>query len=609
MKIASVVFVSPLPQLDKEFDYLIPEALEADIKFGVQVEVPFGSGRKPKIGVVVGIAGQSDFTGNLLEVIAVISPIEVLSIEQYRLAQAVATRQAGTVGELLSSVIPKRSKRAEPKFELPSSAELSTDVHAGVSRQYITPEHLDTDKKGSWANLFIELLRPEIDKGSAVLVVLPDFRALGEFEEALEANSLSLKANRQSSSDGVIDRWTNHLRALHQGGLIVYGTRGAAFAPCKNLGLILVWDDGDDSHHEQSAPYWNSRDVLLQRSELQNVSIVFSSHSPSSEISRLVEIGYLKYIDRSGAKPLVRVTQGSERLDQETFALISKTLKDDSPVLIQIANLGFASAIVCTSCKAIQRCVDCQTALWIDPAKVIRCRGCKKAYGNLCRCGGKNFRATSQGSHALTEQLARSFPEVVVLNSTGSERITRVERKAILVVATPGAEPSVDGGYEAIVLADAQTMLGYPRLKALEQACQKWANALAQLAKTGIAVVVGLSGTLADQVRTLSFMEIVRQDMLERTDLGLPPATRLLSITSSNSAVFESLKIKLASFEQLSQIPTSTGKTLAYTFSIANGSNVANSVRLAVSQVTRENKNRLPGQRLFFIKMDDQSVI
>jgi primosomal protein N' (replication factor Y) len=609
MKVASVVFASPLPQLDKEFDYLIPEELEAGIKLGVQVEVPFGSGKKPKTGIVVGIDGKSDFTGKLLEVNGVTSPLEVLSREQYKLAQAVASRQAGIVGELLSSAIPKRSKRAEAKFVLQSSADLSTNDQPVVTRQYLTPAHLDGDKHANWAIQFIELLRPESAKGRSVLVVLPDYRSVGEFEAALEANSLSRQAFRQSSSDGAIDRWTNHLHAVHQEGLIVYGTRGAAFAPCKNLGLILIWDDGDDSHHEQSSPYWNSRDVLLQRSELENVSIVFSSHSPSAEVSRLVEIGYLSHIDHSGAKPLVRVTQGSERLDQETFALVSKTLKNNSPVLIQIANLGFATALVCTSCKEVQRCVDCQTALWLDPAKVIRCRGCKRAYGNLCKCGGKNFRATSQGSHALTEQLARSFPESVVLTSTGSERITRVERKGILVIATPGAEPSVDGGYEAIILADAQKMLGYPRLRALEQACQKWANALAHLAQTGIGVVVGLTGVLADQVRDLAFMEIVGQDMLERTDLGLPPATRLMSITGANTTDLESLKTKLSSLEELHQIPTSNGKTVAYTFSIANGSSVANDVRLAVSQVTKESRNRLPGQRLLFINMDDQSVI
>jgi primosomal protein N' (replication factor Y) len=609
MKIASVKFASPLPQLDKEFDYLVPEELAAAIKFGVLVEVPFGSGTKPKTGVVVGVIDKSEFSGNLLEVIGVISTLEVLSIEQYKLARAVATRQAGIVGELLSSAIPKRSKRAEAKFLLKSSPALATNQQALVKRQYLTPSHLDDDKACSWFIEFIELLLPEIAKGRSVLVVLPDYRAISDFETALIANSLSQQAFRQSSSDGAVERWTSHLSALHQAGSIVYGTRGAAFAPCKNLGLILIWDDGDDSHHEQSSPYWNSRDVLLQRSELENASIVFASHSPSSEISRLVEIEYLSHIDHSGAKPLVRVTQGSERLDQETFALISKTLKNNSPVLIQISNLGFATALICTSCKEIQRCVDCQTTLWIDPAKVIRCRGCKRAYGYLCRCGGKNFRATSQGSHALTEQLSRSFSEAVVLTSTGSERITRVERKGILVIATPGAEPSVDGGYEVIVLADAQTMLGYPRLRALEQACQKWANALAHLAKTGIAVVVGLTGTLADQVRDSAYMEIVRQDMLERTDLGLPPATRLLSITGANATDLESLKTNLSSLETLSPIPTSTGKTLAYTFGIANGSSVANDVRLAVSQVTKASKNKLPGQRLLFINMDDQSVI
>ena len=34
---------------------------------------------------------------------------------------------------------------------------------------------------------------------------------------------------------------------------VVIGTRAAAFAPVADLGLVALWDDGDDSYAE---PYW-----------------------------------------------------------------------------------------------------------------------------------------------------------------------------------------------------------------------------------------------------------------------------------------------------------------------------------------------------------------
>ena len=46
---------------------------------------------------------------------------------------------------------------------------------------------------------------------------------------------------------------------------VVIGTRAAAFAPVRDLGLVAIWDDGDDLHDEPRAPYPHAREVLLMR--------------------------------------------------------------------------------------------------------------------------------------------------------------------------------------------------------------------------------------------------------------------------------------------------------------------------------------------------------
>ncbi|MEW5633344.1 primosome assembly protein PriA, partial [Streptomyces hydrogenans] len=45
----------------------------------------------------------------------------------------------------------------------------------------------------------------------------------------------------------------------------VVGTRAAMFAPVRDLGLVVVWDDGDGSHSDPHAPQPHSREVLLLR--------------------------------------------------------------------------------------------------------------------------------------------------------------------------------------------------------------------------------------------------------------------------------------------------------------------------------------------------------
>ena len=609
MRVASVVFASPLPQLDKEFDYFIPTNLEASIQFGSLVSVPFGKSKTTMTGYVVAIKEESEFGSELASIASLESSLQLITPEQYELCKSIAKRQAGLVGELLSTAVPKRSVRAEKNFAY-SASKIENPAHTSkVSRSFVLPGLLDVDNEGHWSTLFTIGAAEYLSKGKGVLVVVPDFRDIEVLEKAIHSAGLAEQSVRISSEDSLTQRWVAHLRASSRTPLIAYGTRGAIFAPSANLGAILVWDDGDDSHIEQSSPYWNTRDVALSRSELERCDIVFASHSPSAEVARLIEIGYLTYQETQFQTPPVRISGTAERLDEESFALISRTLYENKPVLIQVSNLGYASAIACLKCKEVRRCSTCQTALWIDPTKTARCRSCKQSYSTQCSCGGSSYRPISVGSKALTDQLSRSFPNATVLHTSGAERVTRIERKGILVIATPGAEPSVEGGYELIVFADSLNMVGLPRLRALEKACSKWANTLAKCSKTGLAIYVGITRRLADQLRSSDFMAIVREDAAERIEIGLPPATRTLNISSANKNDLSDLRERLQIELPEARLISETATNIAYTYSIATGIETAEKVISITSEISRASKKRKPGQRVFFVNMDDNKVI
>ncbi|NBS85543.1 MAG: hypothetical protein EBS58_02420, partial [Micrococcales bacterium] len=87
MRVASVVFASPLPQLDKEFDYFIPTDLEASIQFGSLVSVPFGKSKTTKTGYVVGIKNESEYGSELASVSSVESSLQLITPEQWDRAQ------------------------------------------------------------------------------------------------------------------------------------------------------------------------------------------------------------------------------------------------------------------------------------------------------------------------------------------------------------------------------------------------------------------------------------------------------------------------------------------------------------------------------------------
>ena len=73
---------------------------------------------------------------------------------------------------------------------------------------------------------------------------------------------------------------------------MVIGTRAAAFAPVADLGLVALWDDGDDSYAEPRAPYPHAREVLLLRAHPAECAALLGGFARSAETAALLESGW-----------------------------------------------------------------------------------------------------------------------------------------------------------------------------------------------------------------------------------------------------------------------------------------------------------------------------
>ena len=70
------------------------------------------------------------------------------------------------------------------------------------------------------------------------------------------------------------------------------GTRSAAFAPVHDLGLVAIWDDGDDLHAEPRAPYPHTRETLLLRAEREGAAALVGGFARSVEAEYLLRTGW-----------------------------------------------------------------------------------------------------------------------------------------------------------------------------------------------------------------------------------------------------------------------------------------------------------------------------
>ncbi len=111
--IARVLVDSPLPQLDRLFDYRVPPELATQVRLGIRVRVPWRSAGRFVDAYVIDLVDSVEFTGVLSSVEAVVSLAPVLAPEVATLARKAADRAAGSAIDIVRVAVPGRQARVE----------------------------------------------------------------------------------------------------------------------------------------------------------------------------------------------------------------------------------------------------------------------------------------------------------------------------------------------------------------------------------------------------------------------------------------------------------------------------------------------------------------
>jgi primosomal protein N' (replication factor Y) len=580
--VARVVVDVPLAHLDRPFDYAVPEKFADTVRAGCRVRVRF-HGRLVD-GVVWELGDTTDFTGSLQPLSHLPSGEPVLTPQVARLARVVADRYAGTVSDVLRLALPPRRAAAEKRPTPTPEALPGPPDPAGFARYPAGPALLTALAEGrparavwtalpgeDWPTRLAELCRATLSAGRGALVVVPDGKDLDRVAEAAGRLLPDEAFTVLRAGDSPERRYRQFLAASRGAAQVVLGTRAAMFAPVRDLGLVVIWDDGDDVHAEPLAPYPHARDVLVQRAYLDNCAAVVAGTARTAEAALLVESGWAHELapDRPALRAAAPRVQAlgddfdlardpaarSARLPSLAHEAARRALGAGAPVLVQVPRSGYVPSLACDLCRAPARCVHCAGPLGISPrpgpggTRIPACRWCARpaATFDCPHCHGTKLRASVVGEARTAEELARAFPGVTLrVSGRASGVLATVPSGPALVVATPGAEPVAEGGYGAALLLDSWALLGRADLRAGEETLRRWLNAatLVRPASADGHVVVAADAA-HPVVQALVRWDpgwLAERELADRRALGFPPATRMAALSGSPDALADFLE-------------------------------------------------------------------
>ena len=534
--------------LDQLYDYSVPEKLSELIVPGVRVQLPFGN--RETEGIVVDRVVNPEKAGTLKAITKVLSPHPVATSTTFDLIDRAAEFYCCNPWDLLRSAIPPRVATVDKELQVVDQPSSSAKAKRTSSYESFIPFSPPHEQIGE--------IVAEFNRLGSVLIVAPDERDVdklivnlsGRFDNILKLSSASTRE----------ERYRNFLLSMRLEFSVVVGTRSSIFTPVRNLAAIIIYKESSPDHFEVRSPGWNSSTIARMRAEKEGVVLVLTGFAPSVRVANEIDARTIKFNKQRRQVNVQAFTPtDGTLLPGRIFSEVKKALKN-GPVLFVAPRKGYGNALLCAHCRNIALC-KCGGRLSVASKGLApTCVHCGTGFPTW-RCNycdrDKQYLA-GRGIDRAAEEISRAFPGFPVVISAGDVIKESVDSKPALVLATPGAQPYVQGGYAAVVVLDAIRFFSHTDVNGQERARELLFETASMVNVEGqVLLVLVDSHPIVAAIARWNIAPLLKRELTERVELMLPPSVMsavLVTEQSSAPAIVSGLKKALED----ARLPSST---------------------------------------------------
>ena len=432
--------------------------------------------------------------------------------------------------------------------------------------------------------VYLRAIEKCLTLGKRALVLVPEIALTAQTVEIFQRR-FQEKVAILHSALGAGERFDEWRRAHAGGADIVVGARSAVFAPCGDLGLIIIDEEHDGSYKQDSSPRYHARDVAMRRAAVEGAVVVLGSATPSLESYQRATRGeyshvVMKHRIAMRALPEVEIIDMTAEAKNGAMPVLSAKLKSElvdvvgrgEQAILFLNRRGFASYVQCLGCGHVEKCPNCDVSLTYHRGeKSLRCHHCDHAARVLeeCpECHGWMIGFTGTG----TEKVESEVNALLAKRGLGNVGVLRLDRdttsrkgshaqilgefragRARILIGTQMVTKGLDFPNVTLVgVVNADSALNLPDFRAAERTFQLLAQVAGRAGrgeKAGRVLVQTLAAQhpVIEAARDQNFEAFVGPELEARAALPYPPFSSLANIVSQD----EDEKIAKARLEEL----------------------------------------------------------
>lgn len=278
--------------------------------------------------------------------------------------------------------------------------------------------------------VYMNLVKNAIINDKSAIILVPEISLTPQMIERFKGRfGREVAVFHSKLSEG--ERYDEWYRIKEGKAKVVIGARSALFLPLRNLGVIIIDEEHENTYKSEQNPKYVTREVAEFISELKGCKVILGSATPSIEtyyraISGEIELVELKNRIDNKPMPQIEIIDMREELTKGNISMFSnklflemkEALKRNEQIILFLNRRGFSTFVSCRSCGYVFKCPKCDISMTFHKNGYLVCHYCGhgEKQPNICpKCKSKYVKHFGAGTERVEAEVKKYFKDAKIL--------------------------------------------------------------------------------------------------------------------------------------------------------------------------------------------------